>query len=219
MIYVVGDLHGDLMRLATLKKHLTQDDTVIQVGDFGFYPEVIKEWKSLFEDYPCRILAVDGNHEDFNYIATFEEGIHNVVGNLFYVPRGSVLDIEGKLFGFLGGGESIDKAYRVENVSWWKQETITDEDVVKLIDNVNYRVLDYLIAHSAPTFTINAHFGPLNLRDWGLPGDWTDVSAQQISRAVHTLSPRNFICGHMHRSVIDGNIRILDINEVITIGN
>lgn len=219
MIYVVGDLHGEFMRLVTLKKHLTEQDTVIQVGDFGFYPEGINQWLDLFETYPCRILAIDGNHEDFNYISTFGEGVHNVVGNLFYVSRGTVMEIEGKLFGFLGGGESIDKAYRRENISWWKEEQITVKDTETMVENVNYRQLDFLIAHVPPKFTIAAHFGPLNTKYWGLPDEWEDISAQRMSKVYHTIRPRNFICGHMHRSVIDGNIRILDINEVITIGN
>lgn len=217
MIYVVGDLHGDLMRLVTLKQHLTPEDTVIQVGDFGFYPETIKEWNHLFKDYPCRILAIDGNHEDFNYLDTFNGELAEVTPNLFHVPRGTVMEIEGKLFGFFGGGESVDKAYRVENVSWWKQEQITARDVETIIENVNYRQLDFLIAHVPPTFTVAAHFGPLNTKHWGLPDEWEDISAQRMSKVYHTLRPRNFICGHMHRSVIDGNIRILDINEVITI--
>lgn len=217
MIYIVGDLHGNFMCLATLKEHLTPEDTVIQVGDFGFYPETIKEWMHLFEEYPCRILAIDGNHEDFNYLDTFDGELPEIAPNLFRVSRGTVMEIEGKLFGFLGGGESVDKAFRKENVSWWKQERVTDKDLQKLIENVNYRTLDFLITHVPPKFVVTAEFGPFDLEYWQLPNNWVDISSEQISKIYHTLQPRNLLCGHMHRSVIHGNIRIVDINEVITI--
>lgn len=218
MIYIVGDLHGDFMKLARIKEHLTSDDIVIQVGDFGWYPTVIQEWKSLFDDYPCKIYAIDGNHEDFVYLSQFSKDTPTeVLPNLFYVPRGTVMEIEGQLFGFLGGGESVDKAWRVENVSWWKEEQITDDDVQKLITNVAGRTLDYLITHVPPKFTILSHFGPFDTKYWGLPDDWEDISAEKVSKVYWELRPRNLLCGHMHRSIIDGSIRIVDINEVFSL--
>ena len=219
MIYVVGDLHGNFAMLDQLaQEHLTSDDVVIQVGDFGWYPSVLNEWRQLLESLPCKLYAIDGNHEDFTYLGKFsKDEPTEIFPNLFYVPRGIVMEIEGKLFGFLGGGESIDKAYRRENISWWKEEQITDDDVQTLINNVNGRVLDYLITHSPPKFTVNAHFSPLNTKTWSLPDDWKDVSSEQVSKAYWTLNPRNLLCGHMHRSVRDGNIRILDIDEVVSL--
>lgn len=218
MIYIVGDLHGNFARLDNIKQYLTPDDILIQVGDFGFYPEIMKEWKNFFSELPCKLYAIDGNHEDFVYLSQFSKNEPTeILPNLFYVPRGTVMEIEGWLFGFLGGGESVDKAHRVENVSWWKEEQITDDDVQKLLHNVNGRTLDYLITHVPPKFTILSHFGPFDTKFWGLPDDWEDISAQKISQVYWTLQPRNLLCGHMHRSVRDGIIRIVDIDEVVSL--
>ena len=64
--------------------------------------------------------------------------------------RGQVYDIEGKTFFTFGGATSIDKIYRTENVSWWKKEQPSLDDMEEACDNlqqVNYQV-DYIITHS-----------------------------------------------------------------------
>jgi Icc-related predicted phosphoesterase len=219
MIYVVGDLHGNFERLDTLRNYLNPEDTVIQVGDFGFYPKKISRNHEFFTNYPCRILAIDGNHENFSYISEFEKDpVVNVVGNLHFVRRGTVLTIENKLFGFLGGADSIDREYRVKSgpsQHWWLDEQISQEDVNSLIINVQDKQLDYLITHAAPTFVVSANFAPLNLRDWNLHNTWKDVSSEMVSTAYWALRPHKLICGHMHKSVLHDNVRILDIDEAM----
>jgi Icc-related predicted phosphoesterase len=218
MIIFLGDIHGDFTKLHTLGSRVSPEDTIIQVGDFGFYPMKIKEHVKFFEEYPCRILAIDGNHENFDYLDQFpKDQISNVVGNLWYVPRGIVMEIESQLIGFLGGADSIDKAYSVKGKTWFPQETITQEDLNRLILNVGDRKLDILVTHAAPSRIIPVYFPPLKLMDWGLPADWKDVSSQMVQLACNTLHPEKVICGHMHKGVRYDNIRILDINEAIVI--
>lgn len=219
MIYVVGDLHGNFERLDTLRNYLNPDDTVIQVGDFGFYPNHITRNYEFFEKYPCRILAIDGNHEDFSYIQDIiTDDVTHVIGKLHYVCRGTVLTIENKLFGFLGGADSIDSAYAVKGgpaQSWWPEEQITQENVNSLIINVQDKQLDYLITHSAPKFVVSANFSALNLKEWNLPNSWKDVSSEMVSTAYWALRPHKLICGHMHKSVLHDNVRILDTDEAM----
>lgn len=218
MIYFLGDIHGDLSKLNRMKSVVSPNDTIIQVGDFGFYPNDMKMAWKFFEEYPCRILAIDGNHENFDYLSQFsKDKPTNIVGNLWYVPRGMVLEIENLLIGFLGGANSIDKAYCVKGLSWFPNEEVTQEDINKLIVNVGDRKLDVLVTHAPPAYIIPYNFPPLKLRDWGLPPDWSDNSAKMVEVAYKALKPKKLICGHMHKQVLYDNIRILDINEVITI--
>ena len=46
--------------------------------------------------------------------------------------------------------------------------------------------------------------------------DWTDPSAIVVEWAWQQLGKPPLIAGHMHRSVVWENVRILDINEIFT---
>lgn len=217
MIYMLGDIHGNFSKLDWLKQHVQPEDTVIQVGDFGIYPKLMLDHKMHFaQGYPCRVLVIDGNHEDFNIINTYSKNQLTPLGhNFFYVPRGYVMEIENQLFGFLGGAESIDKVWRANRRDWFHEERVTDADIDTLYANVGDRQLDVLVTHSPPNFVNQAHFPPLNFNDWGLPLDWIDETAWKISKVNIKLKPKKHYCGHMHKAVLHGNVRILDINEVL----
>jgi len=217
MIYVHGDSHGQFDKFIENLNQLMSDDIVIHVGDFGFYKPSIDKLIAAFPDgLPCLVLVVDGNHEDFNYLYRFpiENGLRKVFENLYHVPRGSVLDIDGKLFGFLGGGESIDYTSRVKNVSWWEEERISDDDVLALIDRCDGDQLDYLITHVCTQEFRDLYFPKLMLKNWGLPDGWQDISMQQVSRAVDILQPKKHIFGHMHKSIVTSREILLDIDEI-----
>jgi Icc-related predicted phosphoesterase len=217
MIYILGDLHGDWSELHNIQEHVNEDDIVIQVGDFGIYERELKYISLEFPDgFPCKVYVVDGNHEDFNIINTWsKDEPTEFAPNFFYMPRGYVTEIEGELFGFLGGAESVDKAWRTLGVDWFAEELVSQEDVDRLVKNLDGRTPDVLITHSPPQFVNAANFPPLRESDWNLPLGWIDESAWKISRAYWAVKPKKMYCGHMHKSVLHDNVRIVDINEVV----
>lgn len=219
MIYVIGDVHGTFERFAWMIQHVTPEDTIIQVGDFGFYKSTLKNWSDMFpKGYPCRVLAIEGNHEDYRILNTFSKTEPTEVHkNLWYVPRGYTTTIDGKLFAFLGGADSIDKAWRPKGVDWFPEETISDDDVATLYQNVGDRKVDVLVTHATPDFTVKGHWPPLNKSTWMLEEHWRDNSATQVGIVHKKLQPEQHVCGHMHRAVFHGAVRILDINEIITL--
>jgi hypothetical protein len=222
MIYFLGDIHGGFERLVAIASMVNPEDTVIQVGDFGFYPTHIVGLQKTFlpDGFPCKFYAIDGNHEHFPILFPGidpDKGIVEFHYNMYYVPRGTVLEIEDHLIGFLGGADSVDKSWREPYGKWYSEETITEADLNRLYQNVNGRQLDVLVAHAAPPMLINGFFPPLNFKWWGLPKGWVDVSSLKVMEAIDTLSPKKFVCGHMHKSVKLDNMRILNINELIDI--
>jgi predicted phosphodiesterase len=221
MIYFLGDLHGGFERLELLAEYVNPDDIIIQVGDFGLYPTQINYLNSMFggeNKFPCKIYAIDGNHEHFpTIIEQSNNEMWEFCPNMFYVPRGTVLELDGHLVGFLGGADSVDKSWREPYGKWHWQETITENDLQTLIENVGDRQLDILVAHAAPPKLIANNFAPLNHNYWRLPVGWVDVSSNRVEEAIRILTPTQFVCGHMHKSVTDGNQRILDINEVVDV--
>jgi Icc-related predicted phosphoesterase len=219
MIYVLGDLHGDWIKLHNIQEHLNTDDVIIQVGDFGIYERELNNLAIEFPNgFPCKVYVIDGNHEDFNIInAWSKDELTEFHKNFFYVPRGYVMEIEGKLFGFLGGAESIDKAWRTPGVDWFAEERVSQDDVDKLHKNVDGRELDVLVAHCPPQFVNQANFPRLRESDWELPLGWIDESAWKVSKAYWAVKPKMMYCGHMHKPVLHDNIRIVDINEITPI--
>ena len=167
MILITGDTHGSidgdkLFNINNLKNkgnRLTRDDYVIVAGDFGFVwneDETELDKLSLL-DYT--ILFIDGNHENFDKLNTFPVEIwhggkiHRIRDNIFHLMRGQIFDIEGKLFFTFGGAVSIDKYYRIEHLSWWKEEVPFDKEFEDAKCNLlkHNNVVDYIITHSINT--------------------------------------------------------------------
>ena len=216
MMYVLGDIHGTMAKLKWMRQFIKSDDIVIQVGDFGFYKNVLNDFHNVFPNgYNCKIYALAGNHEDYDLIDSWSKtDITDVGGNLFHVPRGYVMEFMGKRMGFLGGAESIDRAWRKEGYDWFPQERITREDVETLYKNAGTKRLDYLFTHTPTISAIQGNFTPLDPDMWMLPKDWKDESSILMDEVHMKLRPRDHYCGHMHRSVSYGSVRILNIDEV-----
>lgn len=213
MIIFLGDIHGEFdvmhQRLSRIPED-AENVTIIQVGDFGFYPKIMKK----LDSFPVKhkLYAIDGNHENFNYLSQFKT-VTEVKPNIFYVPRGSILQIDGYRIGFCGGGFSPDKNWRTEGIDWFIQETITSKDVEPLYG----QKLDILVTHTPPVSIIMKHFGPLNKKEWNLSDEDYDSSSHIIEYLWRDLGCPQLFCGHMHRSVVDNQVRILDIGELYTI--
>lgn len=213
MLVFVGDMHGTYAAIDRLRPFLGPDDIVVQVGDFGFYEGSLRYWKET----PFKVYAIDGNHEDYRIINPDGE-VTEVRRNLYYVPRGAVLELAGRSMAFLGGGASIDKHWRKEGVDWFPQEEITESQVARLQEAMTkVGTVDFLVTHTPGKRFIKNWFPPLNLQEWNLPQDWRDPSAELVDELVMAKQFRMHLCGHMHRSVWDGTTRCLDINEIYTI--
>lgn len=217
MIYMLGDIHGEWDVLNRLAKKINSDDIIIQVGDFGIYPARLMSLKQKFTDgFPCKLLIIDGNHEHFGIINEWSKNeLTEFHSNFFYVPRGYIMEIQGQLFGFLGGAESIDKAWRVHGENWFAEERVQSNDIETLQQNLNGRQLDVLVTHSPPEFVNRLYFSKLREEEWLLPKGWLDESALQINKLHWATKPKKHYCGHMHRAITHDNVRIIDINEIV----
>jgi len=156
MVYVTGDIHGDIAVLRRKMRHLSRGDTLIICGDFGFVFSGCAKEKKLLEWIGKRkfnILFVDGVHDNLNLINTYSEqewngGMSRVIsGNLRYLCRGHIFTIEDmRIFAF-GGGEasSIEQGA----IEWW--DKLLPDD--KQVDEARRRLsgaeneVDYIITH------------------------------------------------------------------------
>lgn len=120
MIYITGDCHGEWDRFSMEnfqeQKVMTRDDYVIVCGDFGIWDDSPRErwWLDWFEKKNFTLLFCDGNHENFDQLATYEVvpfhggKAHRIRDNIYHLIRGYVFDLGGRSFFVFGGARSHD---------------------------------------------------------------------------------------------------------------
>lgn len=193
-IYITGDTHGELEVLLERKEKivdtLTDKDKMIICGDFGFvfrYDRIndryADEWKldKLEELFPCELLFVSGNHENFDrlYALPDEERyggtVKKVRDRIYLLKRGEVYEIEGKSFFTFGGAYSVDRPFRTPDYTWWERELPSPEEYSYAISNLQkYSHIDYIITHTCPQRIIHWMGKSVNFHDAELTGffDW-----------------------------------------------
>ena len=98
-------------------------------------------------------LWIDGNHENFDMlyqfplIDKFGGKVREIAPDIYHLDRGQVLTIDGKKIFCMGGARSVDKEYRVEHISWWKEEMPSREEMERAIAALeqNHWRVDYVI--------------------------------------------------------------------------
>lgn len=214
-LLVAGDTHGNGWWLRTLAGYAVKLGCcgVVQLGDFGFWPDPrvlratgyatvdnrwLDELADIYRTAGVWLRVIDGNHDAHPLVREVYPANDNGVrplrdGVLDWADRGAAWSWHGVRFGALGGGVSIDRSVRVENESWWSTETISDREVETLINRAP-EGLDVLLAHDAPML-------PPGMRPLADPILRADcyASNQQVARAVRATRPKLLLHGHYHR--------------------
>ena len=135
------------------------------------------------ERLPFTTLFVTGNHENFEALSKYptEEWhggrVRRIRPHVLHLLRGQIFDIEGYTFFSMGGASSHDISdgilepddpelerkirvldmfgglYRVNHISWWKEELPSDEEYEEARRNLEAAgyAVDYVISHCAPS--------------------------------------------------------------------
>ncbi len=162
MVYITGDIHGDLSDLDNRNiGKLKKGDTLIVAGDFGFLWDNSKsELKSLkkLSKRKYTIAFVEGVHENFDMIESHESveffgsTALKIADNIYCLKRGEIYTIEDKSFFTLGGGGADDPFENLDPDPINDKAMPTDEQLKSAVDklqSVKKRV-DYIITHEAP---------------------------------------------------------------------
>ena len=167
-VFVTGDVHGE-MSIARLSgrnwrkgKTLTKDDYVIILGDFGLLwnptPSPSERyWLKWLENAPWTTLFIDGNHENHERLDAlplcdlFGAKAGYIGPSVYHLRRGEVYTINSKTYFTFGGAQSIDRASRIENISWWRREqpSFTEMDDALILLSAIPDV-DYILTHTCP---------------------------------------------------------------------
>ncbi|HOO25700.1 MAG TPA: metallophosphoesterase family protein [Clostridiales bacterium] len=162
MVYVTGDIHGDIERFdsPTVKK-LKKGDTLLICGDFGFIWDGSKQEQKILKKLGRKkynIYFIDGTHENFELlnqypVVDFCGGkARQISGKLYHLMRGQVFTFEGKTYFTMGGGESPDIDMRIESKVWNTAEIPNREELKLGAHNLdlNGGRVNFIITHEPP---------------------------------------------------------------------
>ncbi|MBQ9082370.1 MAG: metallophosphatase family protein [Clostridia bacterium] len=205
MIYVTGDTHipTDVSKLNTRRfpaqKQLAETDYVIICGDFGGVWNNDREeyyWRKWLDKKNFTTLFVDGNHENFDLLRTFETvpfgggTAHKISDRIYHLMRGQIYEIDGKRLFTFGGAASHDKACRTAGINWWAEELPSPDEMAHAVAALTSAVwqVDYIITHCAPSSVqqkIAADYGE-------------DVLTRFLEDIKNKVSFRKWYFGHYH---------------------
>lgn len=222
MIYITGDTHipVNIKKLNAKnfpeQRELSKNDYVIICGDFGGVWENSKSdlyWLKWLNTRNFTTLFVDGNHENFELLNTYEVvnfcggKAHKIADKIYHLMRGEIFQIDGKSFFAFGGAESHDKEYRTTGKTWWDDEMPSVDEYetgIKNLIKTNWSV-DYVITHCGPTSIQQIVAPQLN------KNELTEFFENIMSK----LTYKKWFCGHYHvNKTIDDKHCIL-YNEII----
>ena len=162
MIYVTGDLHGDIERFSSKEmRQLKKGDTLLVCGDFGFVWDGSKAEQAALKKIGklhYSVCFIDGVHENFALLGQYpveEWGgavARRISGNLVHLLRGEIYTIEGKTVFAMGGGVSPDDDFREQDdtrASWEIPSKEEFDRAAAAIERVRGRI-DYIITHEPP---------------------------------------------------------------------
>lgn len=182
----LGDTHG---RFEDMHKQMLanpQADMFIQVGDMGAFWNGETAGKNLNNlDRPVHFIA--GNHDNYEFFLD-KKRMEDAYwpNNLSYIPRPFRWE-EPISINFFGGAESIDKAQRLDRISYWKEEIPSYKEYN---DFANLPASDIIVTHTAPTSVV-AKACPFKVNDpvsKNLDTIWEQMGYQ----------PKLWLFGHFH---------------------
>ena len=207
-ICIAGDWHSDSSAaISALEFSLDNDaDFIIQLGDFGIWSgergeRFLKKVKLEAKKFRVPIFFIDGNHENFNLLYKFPldgaTGLRKFSDYLYHLPRNYRFSIGGITFHALGGATSLDRLSRVEGVSWWAEEAVTEEEADKA-KSLGHS--DVLLMHDCPEgVKIPGIDRVSSLRYWPeftLREAW--AHREMLAGVASVVLPRYIFHGHFH---------------------
>lgn len=215
-IALIGDIHaeiqGNFNSLTAIQNRAVRENsdihlTFIQVGDLGYCPETKDAY---YLSLPRKFYWIHGNHDETDSLVVHSKPVE-IWHNAYYIPNGTVLEIDGKKVAFLGGAASVDKAWRGPG-EWYASEVPTKEQLDRFsgVDKV-----DLMVCHTAPQHYIDNRMDHAHLENFfGLPKDWQDPTSAMIQELWDRWGRPHLVCGHLHRSDLFDNIKVIGINEL-----
>lgn len=237
-VAVCGDWHGNIgwarMISRALPRLAPDVTTILHLGDWWMPPTETDE--AFAETSIDRIYVTLGNHEPWGQITPLLDdhpGEAVRISQLIWLlPRPARLTIGSRRVLSLGGAASVDRESRVEGLTWWPDEAITDAHVAAAIAD---GPADLMLTHESPAGTpVRPVQEILRTNPHGFPATALEASAAsraRVSEVWNAVRPELLAHGHLHapgggrtedgrrvaslgRDGQEGNLTILDMRTL-----
>lgn len=200
-VLVAGDVHANVEWMAVLLRLAREHGCrhLLQLGDMGVWPN----WSTGEEhlaltsqraiDLGIEVSFIDGNHEDHQALAQFEpgpDGWVEILPAVRWARRGHRWTWSDRTFVAMGGAHSVDRPSRVENVTWFQAEEITEADLRRVGDEP----ADVFVTHEAP---LGAPLTPYRLHKPNMEARYRQ-GRERVLAAARAVRPRVLFHGHWH---------------------
>lgn len=212
MIYVTGDIHGEVRTLLNWLDKCRipheKDQIIVLLGDAGlnyFGKNKDRERKVLLQDSNRTYFCIHGNHEkrpesiSSYYQLLWNDGlvyVEDEFPNLLFAKDGEVFDLEGLTTLAIGGAYSVDKWYRLcHGWNWFEDEQIPVERRAEILEKVKQlEEVDLVLTHTCPY-----QWMPRDLFIDGLDQSTVDNSMEYwLTEVEAALKYRYWLFGHFH---------------------
>jgi len=186
---VIGDIHGDAYAL--VEAHADHPNA-IQIGDFGLgFGRDAHLRRALIQ---TGIRFFRGNHDNPKMCKDLP----------WHMPSG--WHASDSLF-VIGGGYSIDRAYRTAGRNWWPDEEHSEPEMRALVEEFADTKPRLVLSHEAPDSVTDAMFNPTPKMVS------RTATALQAMYAAH--QPDLWLFGHWHRGreMKQGNTLFVCVGE------
>lgn len=214
--YCKGDIHGNLFEVIEFinRFELGENDNIIVLGDCGIafrndkkdLDQNIKLWNKYSNG--VKLFFLDGNHENYRILnrLPIENNMGKISNNIYHLRRGQIYEFEDKKVLVCGGADSVDKYRRIENLDWWEEETITEEDIVK-ISAGHY---DYVLTHCCPRSIFENNKIYLSTLQFLDENTINHNSEDMLEKLKNKITFDHFWFGHYHIDIeLDDKFRCL----------
>ena len=222
------------------QKEMTKDDYVIILGDFGcvWIGDKSDKYKlDWLEDKPFTTLFLDGNHENFDLLNAYPVSewhggdVHFIRPSVIHLMRGQVFKISGKTFWTFGGASSHDirdgvfevgdprikkwqhdytKLFRVNHVSWWKEELPSEEEMEEGFRNLELlnNKVDFIVTHCGATSSAILYSHGLYK---------PDILTNYLEQVKQKVDFKKWFMGHYHDNYAINDKEIILYEQIVRI--
>lgn len=202
MIYITGDTHGvlDINKLEKLK-NLNKDDYIIILGDFG-YPSFVSthdiKIKEYYSKFRCKILFIDGNHENFEKLNSYKienwksGKVQFISDNIIHLMRGEIYNIDGHTILTCGGAFSIDYYIRTLGYDYFLEENLTQREFNYMLNNLekHNNKVDYILTHTPCEYVMQLLYGDRHYIN--------DSTSKALNYLCDNIEYKRWFSGHCH---------------------
>jgi len=228
-VAVCGDWHGNVGWARIIARALPalapEVTTMLHLGDWQMPP--IETDEVFAETNVNKIYVTLGNHDRWGEITpllNMRPGAAVRVSDITWLlPRPARLTIGGRRVLSLGGAASVDRQSRIEGLTWWPDEAITDEQVAAAIAG---GPADLMLTHETPARTpVRRVRDILRTNPHRFPATALAESAasrMRVTEVWNAVRPELLIHGHMHApggGKIEDGRRVASLGRDVQVGN